>query len=319
MRIESQTCTVAGAIGGIVKKHLSDGQKHNFGGEWTTKKLEAIRKYLHEYTTALKNQHFTTMYIDAFAGTGSRAAKASTTSDTGELLFPELAEAESAELLDGSARIALKTEPRFSEFIFIDIDQRHCATLEELKRQFPEHASDIHIINAEANAEIQRICVETNWRQKRAVLFLDPYGMQVEWGTIERVAKTQAIDMWLLFPLGIGVNRLLTRSGELPQAWRESLNRLLGTHEWENAFYKVERTPTLFGGDEEHVVKASLESIGEFFQQRLRSVFPAVAEKPGVLRNSTGSPLYLLCFAAGNSRGGEIALRIARHILKAVQ
>ena len=33
-------------------------------------------------------------------------------------------------------------------------------------------------------------------------LFLDPYGMQVEWATIESIAHTQAIDLWLLFSAG---------------------------------------------------------------------------------------------------------------------
>jgi len=31
--------------------------------------------------------------------------------------------------------------------------------------------------------------------------------MQVDWTTLEAVASTQAIDIWILFPLGIGVNR----------------------------------------------------------------------------------------------------------------
>lgn len=33
-------------------------------------------------------------------------------------------------------------------------------------------------------------------------MFLDPYGMQVERETIDTIARTKAIDTWLLFPLG---------------------------------------------------------------------------------------------------------------------
>ncbi|MEW6074198.1 MAG: hypothetical protein AB1726_16580 [Planctomycetota bacterium] len=63
----------------------------------------------------------------------------------------------------------------------------------------------------------------TGYREaRRKVLFLDPYGMQVEWVTIEAVAQTKAIDLWVLFPLGVGVNRLLTKSGEIPESWRPS-------------------------------------------------------------------------------------------------
>ena len=148
------------------------------------------------------------------------------------------------------------------------------------------------------------------------MLFLDPYGMQVDWTTVEAIARTKAIDLWVLFPLGIGVNRLLTKSGDIPDSWRRRLNLLLGTEEWYEELYRFESTPTLFGGEVERVVKASTETIGRYFNNRLKSIFAAVAEEPKVLRNSANSPLYLLCFAAGNPRGAPIALRIANHLLK---
>ena len=42
----------------------------NVGGKWTIEKLDILERYLDAYTTALKNQPFKLMYIDAFAGTG---------------------------------------------------------------------------------------------------------------------------------------------------------------------------------------------------------------------------------------------------------
>jgi three-Cys-motif partner protein len=148
------------------------------------------------------------------------------------------------------------------------------------------------------------------------VLFLDPYGMQVEWETIEAIAGTEAIDLWLLFPLGVGVNRLLTRSGTIPEPWKRRLDVLLGTSAWHDDLYQVEATPTLFGGEEERTVKVSTETIGRYFNRRLGSIFAGCAPEPGVLRNSKNNPLYLLCFAVGNARGKDIALRIANHLLK---
>lgn len=151
------------------------------------------------------------------------------------------------------------------------------------------------------------------------MLFLDPYGMQVEWKTIEAIARTKAIDLWLLFPLSIGVNRLLTKSGDIPESWRRRLDLLLGTEDWYEEFYKIETMPTLFGDDNERVIKATMETMGRYFTNRLKSIFAGVAEEPGVLRNSSNNPLYLLCFAVGNERGQDIALRIARHLLKEVR
>ena len=143
--------------------------------------------------------------------------------------------------------------------------------------------------------------------------------MQVEWTTIAAVAQTRAIDMWLLFPLGIGVNRLLKKSGEIPKAWRHRLNLLLGTNDWFQNFYDVLRTPTLLDDDDEVIVKATTDTIGRYFNDRLKTVFVGVADQPAVLRNSVNSPLYLLCFAVGNPAGKNIALRIAGHLLKGVR
>ncbi|WP_322488470.1 three-Cys-motif partner protein TcmP [Chloroflexus sp.] len=153
---------------------------------------------------------------------------------------------------------------------------------------------------------------QTDWRKTRAVVFLDPYGMQVEWSLIEAIAATQAIDLWLLFPLGMAVNRLLTRDRPPPREWQQKLDRFFGTSDWFERFYKVHLD--LFGNA--HVSKqVSWREISEFFNERLQGLFPAVAQ-PRVLANSLGNPLYLLCFAAGNQKGGPIALKIADHILE---
>jgi three-Cys-motif partner protein len=271
---------------------------------------------LHSYTTALKKTPFQKLYIDAFAGTGYRNVrrKAESARRPRALLFPDLAEEEPQALLDGSARRALLTDPRFDHYVFIEQRAERCAWLETLKTEFPRLAKDVEIRQGDANAEIQMIC-SGDWRSRRAVLFLDPYGMQVEWKTIEAVAETQAIDLWLLFPLGIGVNRLLTRSGDIPEGWRHRLDLLLGTKDWYEEFYSVETTPTLFGGEQDRVIKATTDTIGRYFNDRLSTVFKGVAV-PGVLRNSRNNPLYLLCFAVGNARGKDIALRIANHLLK---
>jgi three-Cys-motif partner protein len=218
-------------------------------------------------------------------------------------------------LLDGSARWALRTEPRFDKYIFIERSAERCAQLESLKAEFPALAAAVEIRQGEANAEIREMC-RADWTSDRAVLFLDPYGMQVEWQTLEAVARTRAIDMWLLFPLGIGVNRLLKKTGDIPAPWRNRLDILLGTDEWYEEFYRVERTPTLFGGDQEHVRKATMDTIGRYFNRRLKTIFAGVADEPGVLRNSSNNPLYLLCFAVANKRGAPVALPIANHLLR---
>lgn len=167
----------------------------------------------------MKNQPFTTIYIDAFAGTGYRETKEEMTAADQLVLnlCPELKEEELGQFAEGSARIALKINPPFHRYVFIEKDKKRCRELENLKQEFSSLHTSIEIRNEEANECLIGLCSTTNWKRSRAVLFLDPFGMQVEWKTIEAVARTNAIDMWYLFPIGVAVNRLLRRDGRIPE------------------------------------------------------------------------------------------------------
>ena len=286
-----------------------------FGGNWTTEKLSRVKEYLAAYTNALKNQPFKLVYIDAFAGTGYRNIKGVDSQQ--ELMFPDLAGGDAEEFHTGSTKIALETDPRFAEYYFIEQSASKCTELESLKAEFPDKAEDIHIINEDANSALLRIC-ENSWKRRnlRGVLFLDPFGMNVSWQTVEAVAKTQAIDMWYLFPLGIGVNRLLTTDGVIPEGWQRRLDNIFGCSDWKSQFYRKDVKQGLLWDDEVTEKVAGFQEIADFFVKRLESIFPGVVKNPLPLRNSCNNPLYLLCFACGNANGAPIALRIAGHILK---
>jgi hypothetical protein len=50
--------------------------------------------------------------------------------------------------------------------------------------------------------------------------------------------------------------------------------------------------------------------------ERLKTIFAGVAKNPLALYNSANTPLYLLCFSAGNEQGAKTAVKIAQDILK---
>jgi three-Cys-motif partner protein len=291
------------------------GQAMNpqFGGSWTEEKLERLRKYLPAYMTLFKSNErarfFKTTYVDAFASTGYR-----TTTGTSNTLFAEMSEADVEGLRKGSVQIALESEPPFDNYLFIENSQKHTAELTRLVDQFPHKA--IRVVQGDANIHLKQWCEETDWKANRAVVFLDPFGMQVEWETLEALAKTQAIDMWLLVPLGMGINRLLTRKKLPPKLWADKLTLTFGTDEWKERFYRTVETLTLFGEEEQTAKDADFAGMKEFIIERLNSIFTKVADNPLVLRNSHNNPLYLLCFAAGNPKGATPAIRIAQDILR---
>jgi three-Cys-motif partner protein len=122
--------------------------------------------------------------------------------------------------------------------------------------------------------------------------------------------------LWTLFPLGMAVNRLLTRNEPPPPQWANALTRFFGNDEWKKEFYQKKKELTLFGEEETERKEANFERIGEFFLKRLKGVFAQVASNPLIMTNSKGVPIYLLCFAAGNPKGAPTAVKIANDILK---
>ncbi len=287
-----------------------------FGGNWTESKLDALDQYLRVYAKVLSKQPFERVYIDAFAGTGYREQRTDPAAQHGTMFDVFEGDEEPQQFLDGSARIALKIEPPFNRYVFVEMEQRRAAELEKLRQEFPRRASAIDVQCGDANVAIQALCRSWNTRLSRGVLFLDPYGMQVEWPTIEAIAKTRSIDVWILFPFA--VNRLLTRDPQdIPPGWQDRLNKMFGSEDWQRRFYRTKTTANIFSGPEEVVEKAlTLQGLGSYYRERLAKVFSRVAPNPRMLLNSRNSPLFQLHFAAANpDRGGEIALRIAEHIL----
>lgn len=289
-------------------------RQHHFGGSWTEEKLNRVRKYLAAYMKIFANnpraQKLIPIYVDAFAGTGYRTIPQHLDSHT--KLFDDMTEPEVEEFLKGSARIALEVEPPFHRYIFIEKDPARAQELERLRDEF----THVQIVQHDANSWLKEWCATTDWHKCRAVVFLDPYGMQVDWALIESLAETQAVDLWILFPLGIAVNRLLTRSSEPPKPFAQRLTRFFCTESWRDVFYSRRTEHTLFGESETTTKEADFARIGKFFVERLKTVFAKVAENPLPLRNSRNIPLYLLCFAAGNPKGASTAVKIAQDILR---
>lgn len=277
---------------------------HAFGGAWTRIKLEALGKYLVAFNTALSKQNFTRIYIDGFAGTGRCDIKVDGTKRS----------------IDGSARRALATNPSFHKFCFIELRPKKLAALNSLGAEYP--GKTIEVIQSDANAALKALCGKYRWKSERAVLFLDPFGMHVEWSTLEAIAKTGAVDVWYLFPYA-GLYRQTPKNASALDADKEaSLTRVLGTEDWRQAFYAQNPQTDMFGGINGDVRDTDHRQMLAFVSRRLKGLFPAVTD-PKVLyqggdsRNPSGAPLFALYFAASNPapNAHSLATKIAKDIL----
>ena len=254
-----------------------------------------------------------TIYVDAFAGTGTAPIAAS--SDPALPLDDD-----ASEFIVGSARRALGLQLSFSEYIFVEKGRGRARELERLKAAFPEKASRIRIENADANAALQAICVKRDWKKCRAVFFLDPFGNQVEWNTIAAIARTQAVDLWYLFPAGLGVHRQISGKATFDRDKERSLTRLLGTSDWKQAFIAEEERPVdLFGHAGSTSVKAvTPASATRFMIERMKTVFKGGVLDEWLELGPRGHHSYSLLFACANPspNANALALKLAKAVLK---
>lgn len=292
-------------------------RKHgNFGGDWTDEKLGKLEKYLPAYTKILKGRVYKYAYIDAFAGPGYRTRQRKQAAPTQDL-WGEDPDERGRRFAEGSAAVAMRSEPPFQSYIFIEQDAAALAKLEAtLREKFPERISLARFELGDANVVLKQLC-DGDWSRRRAVLFLDPYGMEVEWSTMEAIARTHAIDVWILFPAGIGVNRQLPLDGNVPGWARTAFTRLFGTLNWYDRFYAKHAMEDMFGGPDRVQKVGSSDDIVAFYRERLEQIFPHVAPNPLVLCNSNNAPMFALFFAAAHPKYGATGMKIAQDVLRA--
>ncbi len=282
--------------------------KHEFGGLWTRKKLEILSEYLNFYAKALKNKHFSLHYADAFAGTGIQNQK----------VIEGQQDLISQEDFNGSVLTALEVAPGFNHYHFNDLDTEHVAALNEIKANHP--TKNIHITEKDANIFVLDFCKYLR-RGDRAVLFIDPYNTEFDWASLEVVAKTKKIDLWLLFPLSVILRMTPKHGSNIIPSWEATLNRLLGTCEWKEALYKAREqslTLDLFDNPPSNISseRVNPDELQLWVKSRLEEVFSFVA-KPVMLKNNN-TPLFSFFFAVANPSepAWGLAQKVANYIIK---
>ncbi len=271
---------------------------NQFGGNWTESKMEIVVAYAKAYLTIMQKQKWVkTIYFDGFAGSG--------------LIETD----DGSEKLKGTAlRILDITEPKeFDMYYFVELDENN---KEELEVTIQENyfGKNVHVVNADCNEKLLKMAefLQKN-KSYRALAFVDPYGMSVNWESIE-VLKGLGVDLWILVPTGIGINRLLKSDGNISDAWLQKLEKFLGMSQVEikDHFYKAQSINTLFG--QETVVEKERNTVnkaGELYRRRLNTIFKFVSDSY-VMKNSTNSIMYHFMMATNNAS----ALKIANEVIK---
>jgi three-Cys-motif partner protein len=294
---------------------MAESVPQRFGSKSTEIKQEIVVRYLQAYAQALRRQPFHLSYIDAFCGSGKRLPKSSPDNPMGDLLSLPVDRSPRP----STAIQALQVEPPFNRYVFGDKNGRHLAQLrglvEDLFAARSGQPPEVVFQQGDANALVAQEC---DWlrqaRDRRAVMFLDPFGMQVDWTTLEVIRRSGVIDLWLLVPTGMGVNRLLPWRKSPPSGWAARLDAFLGDPGWRSALGNS--GADLLGWDATRRT-AELGRVETFIVARLRTLFGQGLHPTPLRLDPRGRPAYLLMFActSPNERAVKIAHRIAGHLL----
>jgi three-Cys-motif partner protein len=273
---------------------------NQFGGNWTQQKIEMVVAYAKAYLIIMnKYPQYKTLYFDGFAGSG-------------DIYKNEEAD---IDIIKGTAiRILEINEPKsFDIYYFVEKDERNKIELEKLiKQDFSKKKT--YVVSEDCNNKLLSLANYLKEHSNDRVLaFIDPYGMSLDWNSIECL-KGLGIDLWILVPTGMGINRLLKKDGKISDAWLEKLERFLGLEKEIilNHFYKESKSLTLFG--EETVIEKEENAIvksGDLYRERLNSIFKFVSE-PFIMKNSTNSIMYHFMMASNN----KTAIKIANDVIK---
>lgn len=253
-------------------------------GSWSEIKLEIVGKYAAAYSTIMAKQPSIKkhIYVDAFVGPGVHISRT-----TGDFVL-------------GSPLNALRIEPAFKGFHFIDADGNRTAQLRELTGNRP----DVFTYEGDCNKILpNKIFPRAEYSNyARALCLLDPYNIDLAWEVVKAAGQMRSIEIFLNFMIMDANMNVLRHDPERADPRQVArMNRFWGDDSWRTAAY--DSSGNLFGWEE----KSTNEQLVQAHRERLLRVagFGYVPE-PLPMRNSKGATVYYLFFASPKATGEKI-------------
>jgi len=279
---------------------------NEFGGNWTQIKIEILVEYAKAYLSIMnihaKKYGWKLLYFDGFAGSGEIVK-----------IIDDQLQYDVQVTIGAARRIIEIDQPRsFDEYYFVEKDLKNFKQLEQsTKQSFLK--KKIFAIQDDCNKkmlDLSNYLREPKNKNYRTLAYVDPCGMQVEWRSIECL-KGLSLDMWVLVPTGLGVNRLLKKNGQISDAWMDKLVTFLGLEKESIESYFYKKQEDLFGDIVSMKVEDAIKKSAKLYRSRLNGVFDFVSN-PYELRNSSNSVMYHLFLTSNN----KAAISIANDIVK---
>jgi len=259
-----------------------DGLTMRPAGSWAADKLDYLYRYINVFETSMRNKWRVRYYIDLLSGPGKNRVR------------------ESGQVLLGSPLIALTTQHPFTHYIFVDNSPENTAALRQRCSVSP-YADRVTILTGDCNTLVDQIVARIQPIQWGSLnlAFLDPEGMELQWSTVEKLARLPRIDLIINYPQG-GLNRCIKRVFETNPP--TEVDHFFGGVQWRGIYAKYQRGQ-LPEGLHFHLLdlyKSNLEKLG--YQVR-RDV--DTGDSPLIRNAQRQAPLYRLLFASKHPLGNE--------------
>jgi three-Cys-motif partner protein len=198
--------------------------------------------------------------------------------------------------VEGSPARALKVQPPFDGYCFIDLN----ADKTDYLRAVCGGRKDVDIHTGDSNAYLTKMVLPEIQFEKRtrALCLLDPYALHLDWEVILQAGQSKAVDIFLNFPvMDINRNAIWRNPENVPQDGIDRMNKFWGDDSWRSAAYVESKQQNLFS--EPDKIKQSNDVIAAAFRDRLKKVagFGFVAN-PLPMRNSRKAIIYYLFLAS---------------------
>ncbi len=261
---------------------VDDGLPMRSAQAYVDYKLKTLEHYLHQTNTAMhKHPWRARYYLDLQAGPGKNRLK------------------EDGSIILGSPLLALNAPFPPDKFVFNELDPK---LNEALKKRVSESplAERVSIHCGDLNGVVDTVCREIaaqdavyreGFYSCFNIAFLDPEGLELEWTTVERLARMKKMDLIINFSTG-GLKRSIGRRN------LDAVDRFFGTPDWRQVWEQTR--PSM-----------QRRAIIDFYRRRLEAfgyyidIDPELGGQYMAVNNSKNVELYSLIFASKNPLGDK--------------
>ncbi len=246
-------------------------------GPWAEDKYRRVGMYGQMFATGMKNRWDLRVYLDLFSGPGHSRLKGTTRT------------------VLASPLISLSLRDRFDRYVFADENPAAVAALRQrVGRMAPE--ADVRYVAGDANERVEEIVSELPVHgvdgRVLSFCFLDPYKLNIDFGTVRRLADGRPMDFLILLALYVDANRNIERYASEES---EVIDRLLGDDSWRPRWEAARAAGT-----------SVVEFLAVEYSARMASLgyIPMALDRMVKIRTHDGRlPLYYLAFFSRNERG----------------